>query len=78
MQLLLRAIFLDLSAFDDDINLTSAIILLGILLCVQSILHPFKSWLKNVQERFVLINLLALYVTVFYNYNKGTEKLPKA
>ena len=78
LQLLLRAIFFGLSVFDSDINLTSGIILLGILLCVQGVLHPFKSWLKNVQESFVLLNLLALYVVTLYNNSKEKEELPMA
>ena len=78
IQLVLRAIFLALSAFDSDVNLTSGIILLGILLCVQGVVHPFKSWLKNVQESVVLLDLLALYVTALYNDSKRKEKLPIA
>ena len=75
IQLVLRAIFLALSAFESDVNLTSGIILLGILLCVQGVVHPFKSWLKNVQESVVLLDLLALYVTALYNDSKRKEKL---
>ena len=78
IQLVLRAIFLTLSAFESDINFTSGIILLGILLCVQGVVHPFKSWLKNVQESVILLNLLALYVTALYNDSNSKRKLPIA
>ena len=78
LQLLLRAIFLGLSTLDTDVNLSGGIILLGILLCIQGVVHPFKSWLKNVQESVVLLDLLALYVTALYNDSKSKEKLPVA
>ena len=76
LQLVLRAVFLALSAFESDVNLTSGIILLGILLCVQGVVHPFNSWLKNVQESVVLLDLLALYVTALYNDSISKGKLP--
>ena len=41
-------------------------------------MHPFKSWLKNVQESLVLLDLLALYVTTLYNDTKSKQKLPIA
>ena len=75
LQLALRAIFLALSAFESDVNLTSGIILLGILLCVQGVVHPFNIWLKNVQESVILLDLLALYVTALYNNSSSKEKL---
>ena len=78
LQLLLRAVFFGLSTLDTDVNLSGGIILLGILLCVQGVLHPFKSWLNNVQESIVLLDLLALYVTASYNDSKSEEKLPVA
>ena len=78
LQLLLRAVFFSLSAFDNDVNLAGGIILLGILLCVQGVMHPFKSCLKNIQESVVLLDLLALYVTALYNEGKSKEELPVA
>ena len=78
LQLLLRAIFFGLSTLDNDVNLTSGVILLGILLCVQGVVHPFESWLKNVQESVVLLNLLALYVTASYNNSNSKQELPIA
>ena len=78
LQLLLRATFFGLSAFDNDINLAGGIILLGVLLCAQGVIHPFKSSLKNVQESVVLLDLVALYVTALYNESKSKEALPMA
>ena len=72
--LLMRAIFFGLSAFDRRINLTCGIILLGVLLCVQGIGHPFKYKLTNIQESFILLNLLSVYVAAHYSNNKvGAE-----
>jgi len=78
LQLLMRPIFFGLSALDKDNNLTIGIILLGILLCVQGVLHPFKSRFKNVQESLILLNLLAVYVTALYNNADDKPELPVA
>ena len=52
--LLMRTTFFGLSAFDRWINLCCGTILLGILLCIQGIIHPFKCKLVNIQESFIL------------------------
>ena len=78
LQLLLRAVFFGLSTLANDVNLTSGAILLGILLCVQGVLHPFKNWLINVQESVVLLNLLTLYISALYNDNNSKQELPIA
>jgi len=78
LQLLMRAIFFGLSALDKETNLTIGIVLLGILLCVQGVLHPFKSRFKNVQESLILLNLLAVYVTALYNNTDDKPELPVA
>ena len=75
LQLLLRAVFLVLSTFDNDVNLSCGIFLLGILLCVQGVAYPFKTRIKNVQESVILLNLLALFVTALYNDSKSKVKL---
>ena len=76
LQLLMRAIFFGLSALDKDTSLTIGIMLLGIMLCVQGVLHPFKSRFKNVQESLILLNLLAVYVTALYNNTDDKTELP--
>ena len=78
LQLLLRAIFFGLSTFDPDVNLTGGVTMLGIFLCVQCFVRPFKSWLKNVQESVILLNLQILYVTTLYNDSRSKEKLSVA
>ena len=78
LQLLLRAVFFGLSSLGNAVNLTSGAILLGILLFVQGIVHPFKSQIKNVQESVLLLNLLALYVTALYNDGNIKQNVPIA
>ena len=74
LYLLMRAAFFGLSAFDRRISLTSATILLGILLCIQGIVHPFKCKLTNIQESFILLNLLSIYIVAYYsNSSAGIE-----
>ena len=65
LYLLMRATFFGLSAFDRRISLACGIILLGILLCIQGILHPFKCTLTNIQESIILLNLLSIYVVAY-------------
>ena len=67
LQLMLRAVFFGLSAFQRNVNLTSGIILLGILLCLQGLMSPFNSRYKNVQEALVLLNLQAVYALALYS-----------
>ena len=67
LQLMLRAVFFGLSAFQRNVNLISGIILLGLLLCIQGLVCPFKSRYKNVQEALVLLNLQAVYALALYS-----------
>ena len=67
LQLMLRAVFFGLSALQRNVNLTSGIILLGLLLCLQGLMCPFKSRYKNVQEALVLLNLQAVYALALYS-----------
>ena len=67
LQLIFRAIFLGLSALHQNVNLTCGIVVLGILLCFQGLLHPFKSNYKNVQEALVILNLQAVYALALYS-----------
>lgn len=67
LYLFMRAAFFGLSAFDREISLTCGIILLGILLCIQGIVHPFKCTLTNIQESIILLNLLSIYVVAYYS-----------
>ena len=67
LQILIRALFLGLSAFSTPINLISGIIVLGTLLFIQGPVHPFKSRYKNYQELLLLLNLQAVYTIALYN-----------
>ena len=78
LQLLLRAIFFGLSTLDPNTNLIGGGIMLGILLCFQCFVRPFKGWLKNVQECIILLNLQVLYIATLYNDTDSKEKLPVA
>ena len=67
LQLMLRAVFFGLSALQRNVSLTSGVILLGLLLCLQGLMYPFKSRYKNVQEMLVLLNLQAVYALALYS-----------
>ena len=67
LQLLVRALFFGLSAFHRNVNLTSGIIVLGFLLCLQGLMCPFNSMYKNVQEILVILNLQAVYALALYS-----------
>ena len=75
LQLLMRAVIFVLSGFDRDINLTGGIFVIGIALCSQGILHPFKSKLKNAQELLLLLNLLMIYVIALQNDDNNKTKV---
>ena len=72
LQLLLRSIFFSLSAFHNDISLIGGVIVLGILLCVQGVVHPFKSRFNNIQESLFLLNLLVVFIFASYNGANST------
>ena len=67
LQLLIRAGFFALSALSKNLSLCFGAILVGIILCVHVTAHPFKSRFKNFQESFILLNLLAVYITALYS-----------
>jgi len=74
LQLLIRAIFLGLSALGPDITLTIGTFILGVILCIKSFIHPFKNRLKNIQESLTLLNLLAVYIAAsHYSGSSNTE-----
>ena len=67
LQLLIRALFLGLSALSTPINLISGIIVLGTLLFIQGPVHPFKSRFKNYQELLLILNPQAVYTIALYS-----------
>ena len=75
LQLLIRSCFFGLSALSRNVSLYSGTIIVGIVLYVHGILHPFKSKCKNNQESFILLDLLGLYVTALYSYNENNTNI---
>ena len=76
LQLLVRAMFLGLSALSKHVNLTCGIIVLGTLLCMQGSVRPFKSRYKNYQELLLILNLQAVYTVALYStYNNSVDTL---
>ena len=73
LQLLIRKIVLGLSIINRDMNLLSVSILFGVLFCIHGVVNPFNNRFQNIQEAFILLNLLAIHITAFYN-NDGTTK----
>ena len=73
LQLLMRAIFFSLSAFQKEFSLISGVAVIGTLLCIQEVIQPFKNRLKNVQESFVLLNLLLLYLFALHDHYNNTS-----
>ena len=71
LQLLIRMIIFGLSVLDNKITFLSISVLLAVFFCIHSMANPYKSKFKNIQEAFVLLNLLAVHVTAFYNSTFG-------
>ena len=78
LQLLMRAVFFSLSSFRKEFSLISGAIVVGFLLCIQGVIQPFKSRFKNIQESFVLLNLLLLYLFALHDhYNNASTAVPQ-
>jgi len=58
-----------LSALDKDSSLLAIVVLLGGVLCVQGVIHPFKNKLKNIQESFLMFTLLIVHVAPLYKHH---------
>ena len=67
MQLLIRAMIFEFSAFEVDTSLTATSILLGGLIAIQGVLQLFKNKYKNIQEFSVAFILLAAHVATLSN-----------
>ena len=63
----MRAVFFSSSVLDNKISLFSGIIVIGVLLSIQGVVQLFKSQLNNIQESFILLDLLLAYVFQLYN-----------
>jgi len=73
LQLLIRAVFFSFSAFEKEFSLVSGVVVIGTLLCIQEVMQPFKSRFKNLQESFILLNLLLLYLFALYDHYNNTN-----
>jgi len=74
LQLLIRSVFLGLSALNSDVTLTIGTLILVIILCIEGFAQPFKSRFKNIQESLVLLNLLAVFITASHYDGKNDIK----
>ena len=61
LQLLLRAIFVGLSALDQNTNIMISITLLGIMIWTHNKLSPYKCNMNNTIEALSLLNLLTIF-----------------
>ena len=76
LQLFIRKVILGLSVFNKDVNFLSASILFGVMFCIHGVVNPFNSRFQNIQEALILLNLLAIHITVFFNSkDDGTENM---
>ena len=76
LQLSMRSYSFGLSSVIRSASLFSGAVLVGIMLCMHGLVHPFKSRFINIQESLVLLDLLAVYVTALYNeYENSKYKL---
>ena len=76
LQLSMRSCSFGLSSVIRSASLFSGAVLVGIMLCMHGLVHPFKSRFKNIQESVVLFDLSAVYVTALYNeYENSKYKL---
>ena len=76
IQLLIRAIFLGLSALNKDVTLNIGAFILAVILCIEGLAQPFKSRYKNIQESLVLLCLTAVFITAsLYDGSSKVEPL---
>ena len=78
LQLFLRVVFFSTLAFDQEISFTCIIVVLGAVLCLQGVIHPFKSRFNNIQESLILFNLLAVYSISILNNNEAAFNIMKS
>ena len=66
LQLVMRAVFFGLSALDRNTNLMISTHLIGVVVGIHGMVHPFKSKKRNIQEFLILLNLQAIFVFSMY------------
>ena len=75
LQLLIRITIFGLSVLDNKISFLSISVLLAVLFCIHGMSSPYVSKFQNIQEALVLLNLLAVHVTAFYNSTFGGQSI---
>ena len=73
VQLLIRKVAFGLSVLDNKISFLSISVLLAVFFSIHSMAKPFKSKIQNIQEGLVMLNLLSVHVTAFYNSTFGGQ-----
>ena len=64
--LLVRVIAFGLSTLSGYGRFLAISVLLGVLLCIQGHMRPFKNKIKNIQESLLLLNLMVIHVAPLY------------
>ena len=67
LQLMIRIVFFGLALLERNLNLLLGSIFLGIMMCIQAAVCPFKSKIKNYQELLVMLNLQIVYISLLYD-----------
>ena len=74
LQLLIRTIIFSVSALETNISLYIGCVVLGMLGNIHCYAAPFKSKMKNFNERFFILNLMILYsVSSLQNINTAEQ-----
>ena len=73
LQLLIRITIFGLSVLDNKISFLSISVLLAVFFCIHGMSSPYISKFRNIQEALVLLNLLAVHATAFYNSTFGGQ-----
>jgi len=75
LQLVIRVMFLGISALNTTAYLTVANIIIAVMCAMTGMLHPFKSKYKNYNEQLIFLNLQILYMLVFHCTNPVTTNV---
>ena len=73
LQLLIRITIFGFSVLDNKISFLSISVLLAVFFCIHGMSSPYNSKFQNIQEVLLLLNLLAIHVTAFYNSMFGGQ-----
>lgn len=73
VQLLIRVTVFGLSVLDNTISFLSITVLFAVFFCIHNLVNPFRSKFQNIQEGLILLNLLGVHATAFYNSTFGSQ-----